>query len=396
MKLKSFLNIKMASLQIALFLVTGCELITGEKTVTETPEASQEVSTKVLMTNAQFKNAEIQMVSPEQKIVSNTLKINGMIEVPPQNLVSISIPIGGFVKVQPEILEGTYVKQGQLLSVVENPDFIQFQQDYLDTQSKLEYAAADYKRQTEMREENVNSIKVLQQVTSDYKSLQTRLKSLEQYLKAIGISVAEVKKGNITSSINVSSPINGYVTVVNVNVGKHISPAEVMFEIVNTDHLHVSLNVFEKDLPKLKVGQKVRIQLNNDTEEYAGSIYLINHKINDDRTVTVHVHFDNKGKTVLPKTFLKAYIETANQAVTALPDNAFIFSEGKDYIFSYLGKVQKNGEQAFEMIEVKKGASESGFTEVIPIENREIKDLKIVAKGAFTLMAKIKNIGEEE
>ncbi|TAH17464.1 MAG: efflux RND transporter periplasmic adaptor subunit [Cytophagales bacterium] len=380
---------------ILLCFLASCGAETTTDTATEQTNTVAE-SNFVNMTDAQFKNAGIQVISPVEKIVSNTLKINGMIEVPPQNLVSISIPIGGFVKVQPEILQGTYVKQGQMLSVIENPDFIQFQQDYLDTQSKLEYTAADYKRQTEMREENVNSIKVLQQVTSDYKSLQTRLKSLEQYLKTIGISVAEVKKGNITSNITVSSPINGYVTVVNVNAGKHISPAEVMFEIVNTDHLHADLNVFEKDLPKIKVGQKVRFQLNNDNEEFEGSIYLINHKINEDRTVNVHVHFDDKGKTVLPKTFLKAYIETANQAVTALPDDAFIFSEGKDYIFSYLGKVQNKDEQTFEMIEVKKGASENGFTEVIPVENREIKDLKIVSKGAFTLMAKMKNIGEEE
>ncbi len=379
---------------ILLGFLASCGTSTTDTATEQTATAAE--SNFVNMTEAQFKNAEIQTANIVQKVISNTLKINGMIDVPPQNLVSISIPIGGFVKMTSEILQGTYVKKGQTLVIVENPDFIQFQQDYLDTQSKLEYATADYKRQTEMREENVNSVKVLQQTTSDYKSLQTRLKSLEQYLKTIGISVSEVKKGNITSSVTVSSPIDGYVTVVNVNEGKHVSPAEVMFEIVNTDHLHAELNVFEKDIPSLKVGQKVRFLLNNEANEYEGSIYLINHKINADRTVNVHVHFDNKGNTILPKTFLKAYVETANQAVNALPDEAFIFSEGKDYIFAYLGKGQK-GENEFETIEVKKGASESGFTEVILVSpNKDLKDMKIVSKGAFTLMAKMKNIGEEE
>lgn len=380
---------------ILLGFLASCGTSTTTDTATEQTAIAAE-SNFVNMTEAQFKNAEIQTTNIAQKVISNTLKINGMIDVPPQNLVSISIPIGGFVKMPSEILQGTYIRKGQTLAIVENPDFIQFQQDYLDTQSKLEYATADYKRQTEMREENVNSVKVLQQTTSDYKSLQTRLKSLEQYLKTIGISVSEVKKGNITSSITVSSPIDGYVTVVNINAGKHVSPAEVMFEIVNTDHLHAELNVFEKDIPSLKVGQKVRFLLNNEVNEYEGSIYLINHKINADRTVNVHVHFDNKGNTILPKTFLKAYIETANQAVAALPDEAFIFSEGKDYIFSYLGKGQK-GENKFETIEVKKGASEGGFTEVILVSpDKDLKELKIVTKGAFTLMAKMKNIGEEE
>ncbi len=380
-----------------LFLaLSGCEMLTEEKTTAEATAESQVISTKVVMTEAQFKNAGIQLNQISEQQISNTLKVNGMIDVPPQNLVSISIPIGGFVKMQAEILQGTSVRKGQTLAIVENPDFIQFQQDYLDTQSKLEYASADYKRQMEMREENVNSVQVLQRATAEYKSLQTRLKSLEQYLKAIGISVNEVKKGNITNQIAIFSPIDGYVTVVNVNQGKHVSPAEVMFEITNTDHLHAELNVFEKDIPKLKAGQKVRFLLNNDDHEYKGKIYLINHKINADRTVNIHVHFDQRGTSILPKTFLTAFIETGSQPALTLPTEAFIFSEGADFVFIYLGKIQKSNEYEFEMIEVKKGITENGFTELILPPTADLKGRQVATKGAFTLMAKMKNIGEEE
>ncbi|SFF36429.1 CusA/CzcA family heavy metal efflux RND transporter [Thermoflexibacter ruber] len=372
-------------------LLTSCDGV--EEKLTETQETISQASNKVELTTEQFANAGIELGELSQMNVSKTLKVNGMIDVPPQNLVSISIPMGGFIK-NTEMLQGLKVKKGQVLAVIENPDFIQLQQDYLDTQSKLEYAQAEYERQAEMQKEKVTSEKLVQQSTADYKSLQIKLKALEQRLKLVGLDIEKVKKGEITNQVAVTAPISGYVITVNVNIGKYVSPAEVLFEIVNNEHLHAELNVFEKDVLDLKIGQKVLIMLGNETHEHEGEIYLINHKINPDRTVSVHVHFDDKGEDIMPKTFLKGIIEIDKQKVWALPEQAFVLSEGKDYIFVYLGK--NEGKDTFEMVEVKKGASEKGFAEIILPEQIDLKGKKIATKGSFHLLAKMKNIGEEE
>jgi RND family efflux transporter MFP subunit len=374
-------------------LIGSCDVLT--ETNQEQINENQDISNKVIFSDTQFKNAEIVLGELSKKTISHTLIVNGMIDVPPQNLISISIPIGGFVK-HTDMIQGLKVKKGNILAVIENPDFIQFQQEYLDTQSKLEYAQAEFQRQTEMKRENVTSDKLVQLSTADFKSLQTRLKALEQHIKTIGINIEQVKKGNITNQISISAPISGYVTTVNVNIGKHISPAEVLFEIVNIEHLHAELNVFERDIPKLKVGQRVRVMLGNETHEHEGEVFLINHKINADRTVNVHVHFDAKGEEMMPKTYIKGMIETGNQLVWALPEQAFILSEGKEYVFVYIGGNQQSAEHEFEMLEVKKGMSEGGFAEVILPANIDLQGKKLVIKGAFTILAKMKNIEEEE
>jgi RND family efflux transporter MFP subunit len=378
------------------FFAFGCSLFSEEQQVAENQVEKQveKVETKLHLTEEQFKTSGIELGEVVQKKISNILKVNGMIDVPPQNLVSIAIPMGGFVK-STEMLQGLKVGKGEVMAVIENRDFIQLQQDFLDTQSKLEYAQAEYERQKEMQKAQVTSDKAVQQTTADYKSLQVRLKALEQHLKLLNINVENLKKGNITNSINILAPISGYVTTVNVNIGKHVSPAEVLFEIVNTEHLHAELNVFEKDVPLLKIGQKVQILVGNESHAHEGSIFLINHKIADDRTVNVHVHFDDKGEDLLPKTFLKALISIDEQAVTALPNEAFIFSDGKDYIFAYLGKNKENLHE-FEMIEAQKGASENGFTQLTANEKIDLKGKKIATKGGFSLMAKLMNVGEEE
>lgn len=389
------INCKYLIIIVLYFALFACDTVSEEQQTMENQETTTAEETKLHLTEEQFKSAGIELGTVMPKTVSNTLKVNGMIDVPPQNLISIAIPMGGFVR-STEMLQGVKVKRGEVLATIENPDFIQLQQDYLDTQTKLDYAQAEYERQKEMQQAQVTSDKAVQQTTADYKSLQVRLKALEQHLKLIGIGIENLKKGNITNSINILAPINGYVTTVNVNIGKHVSPAEVLFEIVNTDHVHAELNVFEKDVLLLKIGQKVQVMIGNENHTHDGSIYLINHKINDDRTVNVHVHFDEKGEDLLPKTFLNALIDVENQSVVALPDDAFIFSEEKSYIFVYLGKESKENTHQFEMVEVQKGISQNGFTQLILPEKMDLKDKKIATKGGFTLMAKLKNVGEEE
>ena len=342
---------------------------------------------------AQFNMGAIQLGKTSTRNMSQVIKVTGMIDVPPQNLISVTAPLGGFVK-STTLLQGTHVHKGEILAILENADFIQLQQDYLDNKNKLEYLSLEYKRQQELNAENVSAAKIFQQTTTDYKNIKNTINALEEKLKLAGINPQTLVEGKISSSVPIRAGISGYVTTVNVNIGKFVSPNDIMFEIVDTKHLHAELNVFEKDIMAVKIGQKVSIRLSNDPQkEYAGHIHLINHKINADRTVRVHAHFDQENPFLIPNMFLDAEIATQNENAMVLPNEAIVSAEGKNYIFILIN--QNNKAYQFKMVEVSKGITENNYSVIQVDPALKIETADIVVKGAFNLYAKAMNTEEE-
>ena len=389
-------------LYILIFLFFGAGIIScGNKKIAEevtgAPSDQHEDENNVQLTEAQGKTAGIMLGKIENKQISGTIKVNGVLDVPPQQLVSISVPLGGFVK-NTSLLQGSRVKKGQAIATIENLDFIQIQQDYLEAKGQLELTEADYKRQQELAKENVNSQKTLQQSRTNFSTWQAKYNALREKLKVINIDIRSLEAGNVTSAINLYSPIGGYVTQVNVNIGKFVTPTDVIFEIVDTEHLHAELIVFEKDVLKLKIGQKVRFTLANETEERMATIYLIGREINKERTVQVHCHIDKEDTELLPGMYLSAHVETSGSLVPALPDEAIVDYNGKKYIFIVSdeknedAKPQESG-QHFTMLEIQTSNRELGFTEVNVPDS--LSQAEVVVKGAYSLLSKMKNSEEE-
>lgn len=366
-------------------------------------EHHEEESSEVMLTDAQFKTAGISFGVVEMKQISGTFKANGVLDVPPQNKVSISVAMGGFLR-KTELLEGKRVRKGELIAVIENQEYVQMQQDYLEAKSQLEYAKADYERQQELAKENINAQKTLQQSKASFQTLNAKVSGLKEKIKVSGISLFGVDNGNIQSAIKIYSPINGFVTEVKANIGKFVNSTDVLFEIVDTEHLHAELTVFEKDVPKLQIGQKVRFTLANETTERTAKVYLIGREISNDRTVRIHCHIDKEDIHLLPGMYLKAVVETGQLQVPALPDEAIVDYQGQKYIFVATEKkhasdtitnIEKGGEPAyhFEMIPIQTGNSDVGYTEVIVSEG--VDKTKIVVQGAYALLSKMKNSEEE-
>ena len=404
MKLKTLLKY-IFSIVILSMIFTSCgNNIKDSKSVEEEHEESK--NEEVSLTEEQFKNAAIEFGKVSQKQISGTFKVNGVLDVPPQQQISISVPMGGFLK-KTDLLQGMKVNKGQLLGVIENSEYVQMQQDYLEAKSELEFANSDFKRQQELAKENVNSQKTVQQAKSTYNSLIARVNSLKEKIKVSGINLSAVEKGNIQSTMSIYSPITGFVTQVNANIGKFVNPTDVLFEIVDTEHLHAELTVFEKDVPKLKIGQKVRFTLANENTERTAKIYLIGREIGEDRTVRVHSHIDKEDLQLLPGMYLRAIIETGAGEVNALPNDAIVDFQGSKYIFIKSEEVHKeeikkeekeevHEEEAFhfKMIPIQINNSDEGFTEVIlPADFDQLKT-EIVLKGAYDLLSKMKNSEE--
>lgn len=349
----------------------------------------------VELTPEQVLTAGIATGTVEYRTLSGTIRVNGTLDVPPQQLVSISAPMGGFLR-SSELLQGKHVDKGQVIATLQDPSYIQLQQDWLEAISQQEYLKAEYERQEELATENINARKTLQQAKANYGSMQARAAGLKARLKMVNINTAQLEKGDIQPFISLYAPISGYVTEVNVNMGKYVNPTDVMFEIVDTEHLHAELTVFEKDVPLLKLGQKVRFILANETKERMATVYLVGREISADRTVRVHCHLDKEDKNLLPGMYLTAFVETKNMELPAVPEQAIVNYEGTDYIFIVdQGAANTKDGSHYKAIAVKTGIKELGYIEVLLPKEFDIKNTQVIVKGAYDLLGKLKNSESE-
>jgi membrane fusion protein, heavy metal efflux system len=358
------------------------------KSETKTEERAEPTAAEniVTLTDAQIKNAGIITGKIEQQNISSTIRVNGKVDVPPQNLVSISVPMGGYLK-STNLLEGMYISKGQVLGIVEDRQYIQMQEDYLMAKAKIGYAKAEYERQKELNQSKASSDKVYQQAQTEYNSLSVLIQSYAEKLKFAGINPNKVAVNNITKSINIYSPINGYVSKVNVNIGKYVTPSDVLFEIVNPADIHLALTIFEKDINKLSIGQLLSAYTNtNPSKKYPCKIILIGKDFSENRSTEIHCHFTDYYKTLLPGMYMNADIELQNRQSNALPADAVVSFESKNYIF-----IDK-GNKRYEMAEVTIGNSENGFTEITSAA--DLANKPIVVKGAYSLLMKMKNTEE--
>ncbi len=340
----------------------------------------------ITLSDAQSKNVNISIGSLEQKYISTLLKVNGKIDVPPQNMISVSAVMGGYLK-WTKLLPGMHLQKGELIAVMEDQQYIQLQEEYLTAKTKLVFAEKDYIRQKELNQSKANSDKVFQQSEVNYNSLKILLKSLSEKLKLIGVNADNLNENTLSRSINIYSPINGFVSKVNLNIGKYATPAEVLFELVNPDDIHLNLKIFEKDLDKLYVGQKLTAYSNNNEKKHIAEIILISQDLSAERSAEVHCHFEDYDKTLLPGMYMNAEIEVKHGNAYVLPDAAVVQFENKQYVF-----IQKEKNQ-YKMLEIKTGIIENGYTEIIASDTLNTKSF--VTKGAYTLLMGLKNKLEE-
>ncbi|MDP3314102.1 efflux RND transporter periplasmic adaptor subunit [Lutibacter sp.] len=350
------------------------------------------------LTDAQLSQTQITIGKLQKKKIGSELTVNGLIDVPPQGNVSITVPYGGFLKYT-SMLPGTRLKKGQLIAKVENPEFIEFQKEYLEAIAKNEYLKADFERQETLYKEDVSSKKVYQQAKSNYLINKATIQTLESKFRLIGISATSVKNGTITTIVNIYSPIDGVVREVYINTGKYFEARDVLMDITNAEDLHVELKVYEDDIPLIKNGQRIRFRFANAPEEWMeAEVFLIGNNVREDRSITIHGHLKNKNQELLPGMFVNAKIEVDTHLVYAIPEDAIVRFEGNNYVFKYNGK-RKEGENTmndFEMIEIVQGNDEDGFVAfTLKDTTQDISKISFVLSDAFTLLAKAKNSEEE-
>ena len=382
-----------------------------QKATTEEPE-----QTIASLTAEQIKTVGIQYGTMEQKQLTATLKANGALRVPNNNKANVTSFYGGVVK-SINVQLGDFVKKGQVIATIANPQFIQLQEEYLSTSSKITFAEQEVVRQKELNEGNAGALKNYQSANADLKAMRTRRASLQQQIQLMGINPNSLNNGNLRSALSVTSPINGTVSTVFSKIGSYVDVSSPVAEIVDNSQLHLDLNVFEKNLPMLKVGQIIHFTLtNNAVNEYDSKIYSIGTSFeNDSKSIPVHATVTGNKSGLIDGMNITAIVSLNNVTTDAVPNDAIVSADGKDYIFVVTNKQAKEikpeeGEVAneaetkgkekvakntnFEKIEVVKGVSNMGYTAITLVKDIP-KNAKIVTKGAFFVNAKLTNKGEE-
>jgi len=384
--------IKISTAFLILLVLGSCQDNTDHKKE-KSVEHHDEASTIIKLQLKQLDVMNIEL-GPIQKVnLGATLKVNGQLELPPQKMASVSAIIGGRVQ-SVAVIEGDFVNEGQIIARLSNPEFITMQREYLTAKSNISYLEKDYERKEELLKDGITSSKSFQQAEAAYFEGKSLLNASRSTLQLMGVSVSTLESGQIVSSIPIRAPIKGYIQKVQINIGRSVLAEQEMFEIVDNEHLHIGLKVFEKDIGKAKVGQKIAFSLTTRPDKiYEGEIFALGRAFDTDtRAVKVHARIIGTHDGLLTGMFVEARIITADSKVDALPEEAFVRENGLDFIFIQKRKGENYVE--LEKIQVNKGVNDLGYSEVVFI-NQTHKDTIMVTKGAYYVNAEL-NKGEFE
>ncbi|MGN7808637.1 efflux RND transporter periplasmic adaptor subunit [Flavobacterium sp. 22076] len=367
---------------LCLVLMISCKSDKKEEQKTEV----QKQENTIELSDSQVKNAGLATGNPEEKNVKGILELQGTVTVPPKSVVSVSIPLGGYIK-KTDLMAGMHVRKGQLLAVVEDMQYIQLQQDYLTAKEKYQLSQSEYNRQKELNAKKASSDKLFEQTAAEMQTQRIYMASLAQKLSLSGINVKTLSASNISKTVSVLSPINGLVSKVNVNVGKYISPTDMLFELMETSDVVLVMNAFEKDVHLLSVGQTVSVFTNADpSKKYAAKIAYINQSLNGDRAAEVVCKLNTYNNALIPGLFINAEAEFENEKALTVPEDAIVKWQNKFYVFS------NTENQKYKMIPVETGSSSNGYRQ---IKSSLIdKSSKIVIKNAYTLLMTFMNGGD--
>ena len=361
------------------------EVNSSEKTVSEN---------QIVFTKAQYELANIETGSIVSRNLSSIIKLNGVIDVEPNSMATVSAPLGGYLK-SAGLLPGEKVKKGQVLATIENPEFITIQQEYLESLGELEFLEAEYQRQKQLRDEDVNALKTFQKIASELKITQAKIKGYEQKITLAGLNISAIKKGNISRVANLYAPISGYVKTSEKNIGDYVNSQDVIFELVDVEDIHLALNAFENDLKHIEINQSVKFSLANENNfNRTAKVFLVGKATDENRMTEVHCHIEGESKNLLPGMYVKAWVEMDASTQQAVPTEALVQYEGKDFII--VETANNQNQISFKLEQVNKAAQQEGYTAISGGNLKQLQNAKIVTKNAYAILSALRNATEEE
>jgi len=306
----------------------------------------------VSVTREQAEAIGLQFGKLQQMMISNDINANGLIDTPPENRARISSIVSGKV-LRINYLEGDEVKKGSQIILLESMEYLEIQKNYLTAKSNLKFLEDNYLRQKKLSEENVNARKVFLESESIYLSARAEFEFINKKLSILKANKAEIEKGNFTPYLSISSSIDGFISSINTTSGEYVDAEDVMVEVINPNHLHAELRVYERDMLKVRKGQKVEITARIEEIELTGEIFLVGKALDPDtRSIPVHVHLSNE-ENLVPGMYVEGKILLDEQSVLALPEEGLVREESRTMV--YMLMEEKENELILKRIRVIPG-----------------------------------------
>lgn len=381
-----FKNISLYSLALILALSSCSGKKQEEKTVYENTRFSKNDKNSVHLTEKQIQSVGLTTTTIQNRNMEKLVRLNGKAEIAPSHISSVSSIMGGHIK-SINVINGSHFSKGQVLAVVEDPQFIQLQQDYLVTKAQLEAARLNFTRQKDLNTSKASSDKTMQTAQADYSTLNATLKGLEEKLRIIGINAKGLTTGNIRSKINIYAPFTGFVSKILVNNGQYINPADTLFELINPAGLLLELKIFENDVNDIKAGQEILVYNNQNPDvKSSAKIVSVVPSIENGGSATAIAKLSYVNTDFVKGMYVNAEVNISSRYTMGLPNEAVVSFENRNYVFEDLGN------SSYKMIPVVTGIADDQFTEIIKADF--LKDKKIVQKGAYSLLMMLKNKAE--
>ncbi len=366
----------------------------------ETAPSHEGHGTEATLTPEQMSAAGVTTGNMERKELTATLKANGQLMVPNTNKASASTLYSGVVK-SLLVQVGDHVSRGQVVATVSNPEFVERQKDLLAIKGKLAMAEQELKRQKTLRESDAGTGRNLQQALAELRVLRAERAALEKQVRLMGIAPATLTNANMRTTLVVRAPINGTVSNVYATVGSYIDPSKPVMDMVDNSSLHLDLQVFERDLPKVRIGQTVHFTItNNPVDEYDATVYSIGSSFSgQSKTVAVHCRVKGNKRGLIDGMNVTGIVSLTRATTPAVPTTAVVEDSGRDYVFVVKGAASTNsgkrGATTFKKVEVIRGTTEAGYCAVTPVADLPA-NARIATRGAYFINAKLVNAGEHD
>lgn len=393
--------IKRFILVAALTVITfvGFSFLSQSKAETSESENQEEEIDfqNIPLSEKQVKAVDLKMGEAQEREMDAMLHANGSLVLRAQDMGNVSSLMGGIVK-NVYVKEGQMVSRGQVVATIENTDVVTLQREYYTAYKESEMARLELDRQKSLASAGAGIKKTLQMSEKNYKVAQANLLGTGRQLQQMGISTKEVAKGKFTTVFPLRAPISGTVSDMQASLGSYADMQTPLMKIRNNHAVECDLNVFEKDIAKVKVGDQVLVSLTNQPGvNVSGRVYGMNQYLNKGtKSVAVHVKLDAKrGAKLFEGMYVSGQIATGRQLCMTLPDKAIVSADGKQYVFALNQQHSKGGTYSFSRHEVTTGVSNNGYTEVALCKHLK-KGQKIVTDNAFYLASLTGDHGEED
>lgn len=347
---------------------------------------------EVVLTTKQFDALQMKIDALQMRNMSGYVEANGQLEVPPQNEATITSVVGANV-VSIEVIEGDKVNKGQTVAYLSHPNIIQKQTDYLNAYSNSQFLKKEFDRQKTLYDAGVGSGANYQKAEAEYQASRSMANGLEAQLKQLNVSASGVRNGTIYQRVALRSPIEGFVQKVEVKTGQYVEPQTDLMEVVDTHHVHTDLMVFEKDVYKVKEGQKVTFNVQSiPGKELTAEIYSVGKTFEQNpKALHIHAEIENKEGNLIPGMYIQGRIQTDNSMVKAIPESAIASDGNRSFLFA---AKREGNDWSFIPIEVRKKTKDGEWIAIDFLTDQE-PDTQYAFNNAYYLMAEMKK-GEAE